>query len=92
MIIKYYNNIGDLHIIENVEEVAVPFKHVEDPQTYSDSGFRVYNLDDHVSSSIIPRIVTYVKDNTPCALRVTGIAFICTNEGKTIEKVSGGSV
>jgi len=89
MIIKYYSTDGSLYIIEGVEDVAVPNNPVFgdyalDPRKVFDFE---HGNDENDRAPLNPqRIITYVKDG-PCMLKVWGVAYICNDDGKTIEKV-----
>lgn len=91
MLIKYYTaGIPNLHIIENVSNVV------------ANAGFYDHRKDSacDFSKSILDKIsddenwpretltIDYVKEGTKFRLFVFGVAYICNNEGKTIEKVT----
>lgn len=89
MIIKYYTEDKTLIIIDKVEDVEVPFKPAFGD--YTDEAWKCYDFDnqDRDPNYRKPsKVITFAKDGM-CALKVYGIAYICTDDGKTIEKVAG---
>lgn len=83
MLIKYYTTDATLIIIENVTDVAVPASlNAEDYSAYAEYCFDAVSED----TGFPCKYITYSKDG-PCALMVYNIAYICNDEGKTIEKV-----
>lgn len=83
MIIKYYTQDGSLVIIENVEDVCVPSSPLVDSS--EDQDYAYFDFDPDALTE--PRKhITYAKEG-PCVLCVRGTAYICNNDGKTIEKV-----
>lgn len=88
MLIKYYSLDSSLHIIENVTDIGVP----SNPAfgDYANDPWQVFDFDFDPRS--IPesrpcfRPISYAKDG-PCMLKCYNIAYICNDDGKTIEKV-----
>lgn len=96
MIIKYYTKDGTLVLIEHVADICVPTRPAFGD--YSLDFWRVFDFDSEKDYNGRPdrkpndpkphSVITYSDGNGPCALYVYNTAYICTDEGKTIEKVS----
>lgn len=90
MLIKYYAVNGNVHIIEDVTDVTVLANY---PGDSSEDVTQEYIFDDPEvvagDNPQVARVVQYAKDG-PCRLFVFGTAYICSNEGKTLEKVIPG--
>lgn len=85
MIIKNYTRDGSLTIIDNVTDVAVPT--APSFGDYALDPWAVFEFEDAaLTSEEKPSVITYAKDG-PCALKVWGVAYICNDDGKTIETV-----
>jgi len=82
MIIKYYTNDPQplIVILENVSDVTV-FQ--DEPEIEGE--FTTLNFDNQVGGT--HPCITYADDGVRL-LHVYGTAYICNNDGKTIEKVS----
>lgn len=104
MIIKYYtylpnNNDGhgpvapDLIIIENCENVVVHGGIFGSDETGPNTNViqRLILLDnnDYLMQDIPPKkLITFRKDGFVQRLEVYGTAYVCNDDGKTVEKVS----
>lgn len=91
MLIKYYALNGNLHIIENANSVSVATR----PSVNIDSEMKVPTLifDDtdtvNDNKKYPCKIISfYDQNNEKWKLLVFNTAFICNNDGKTIEVVS----
>ena len=90
MLIKYYATNDDLHIIEDVTDVSV-LAHAPEGIEDEENGWSEYILEDTSMFEKMfqppkAKIIQYSKDG-PCRLFVFGSAYICSDEGKTIERV-----
>lgn len=83
MIIKYYSPAGSTHIIAGVQDVSII--HEPEYHQYLQEPWQLF--DDEGPAKGSAPIISYAKDG-PCALAVRGTAYICNDEGKTIEKVT----
>lgn len=91
MLIKYYTLDGSLVIIDSICDVSSP----SNPAfgEYASDNYKVYDFDtkDHGTHGSTPngtpKIIEFANDG-PCILKVFGTAYICNDDGKTIEKVS----
>lgn len=83
MIIKYYTQDASLIIIENVTDVCVPANPAFGD--YALEPWQVFDFDSDQAGNP-PKIISYAKDG-PCMLKVWGVAYICNDDGKTLEKV-----
>lgn len=86
MLIKYYSLDGSLVIIDGICDISVP---TSPPRgEYASNNYKVYEFD-HIPEPSAPiTIIEFAKD-APCILKVYGTAYICNDDGKTIEKVIG---
>lgn len=85
MLIKYYSQDASLHIIENVTAVRVPANPAMGD--YALEPWQVFCFDEELTRDQKPvKVISYEKDG-PCMLKVYGVAYICSDDGKTIEKV-----
>ena len=86
MIIKYYDLDKNIHLIENVKDISIYNRLPEEPiaeiETIVLEGF------DLSKEITIPCKVVHYSDNGLKQLLVFGIAYICNDDGKTLEKVS----
>ncbi len=95
MLIKLYTKKNDLHIIENVKDVSVMNGDMSyNPDVPDDSGFQVFVFDEFPHSvksdgEYLVREIRYADDG-PCKLLVANKAYICNDEGRTLEKVVAG--
>jgi len=85
MLIKLYTLENDIHIIEGVQDVTVYNTAPESPRecelfVFDDIGKVVGN------PAFPSRIIEYAKDGI-CQLLVFNKAYICNDDGKTLEKV-----
>lgn len=91
MIIKYYSTDSTLTIIEDVTDIRVPANPAFGD--YANDPWLVFDFDHDNDTPVMPphpqKVISYAKDG-PCMLKVYGVAYICNDEGKTIEKVYGG--
>lgn len=101
MLIKYYTLAptdrpsGSLHIIEGVSSVSVPqevFSSGERPQDVVHDSATCYRLDnfgpEQQPNPFFKKIITFKEnDGTYGYLEVFGKAYVCNDDGKTIEKV-----
>lgn len=96
MLIKVVAANGDIHIIENVQDVSVkagmqdffPYKSLDELDYYQRMFFEHGDYEGQESKYSV-REINYAKDG-PCRLYICNLAYICTDEGKTIEKVVAG--
>lgn len=104
MLIKYYsylpnNNNGhapvsaDLTIIEKCENVIVHggVYSLNDtgPESHTQIAFMFLDVFDYVLQDSAPcKLITFYKDGQLTRLAVYGTAYVCNNDGETIEKVS----
>lgn len=104
MLIKYYgylpnNNDGhaptapDLTIIENCEGVVVHggvySKDATGPDINSVQVHLFYDNDDYIMQDLPPKkLITFFKNGCTHRLQVYGTAYVCNDNGETIEKVS----
>lgn len=79
MIIKYYTTQLTTIILDGVSDVCI---YQEKPEL--DGEYEEYFYSEEKAEH--PKYITYAKD-APCLLRVDNIAYICNDEGKTIETV-----
>lgn len=92
MLIKYYSKDQSLIIIDGICDISVPSfpAHGE----YASENYKVYDFDNCfkeqsgrvVNPELPHKIIEFSKD-APCILKVYGTAYICNDDGKTIEKV-----
>lgn len=82
MIIKYYTTQASTIILDGVSDVCI---YKEKPEL--SEGFDTFTFSDEKSE--FPQYITYAKDG-PCMLVVNGLAYVCNDDGKTIEKVGSG--
>lgn len=89
MLIKYYGLDGSLTIIDSISDVRVP-KNPDIQAFENDLSWNTFTFDGPVDNSTKCdlRAITYADDG-PCVLIVWGIAYICNDDGKTIERVVG---
>lgn len=90
MLIKLYTKDASLHMIENVTDVSVPANPAFGD--YSLEPWQVFDfeLERPQDEREKPgKVITFAKDG-PCMMKVWNVAYICTDEGKTIEKVYSG--
>ena len=89
MLIKLYTEDNSLAIIDNITDISVPSfpAHGE----YASENYKVYNFETPTELKTEQKrpfkIIEFAK-NAPCILYVYGTAYICNDDGKTIEKVS----
>lgn len=97
MIIKYYDYIlspvSDLFIIENVENVVVHGALFQSDDTGPDINqyqLHLFYDNDQLISNDKPskKLITFRQNGVTCRLAVYGTAYICNNDGETIEKVA----
>ena len=94
MLIKYYTYDGSLIIIDNVKDIEVPSGFVSYDPIQAGDDFKDYLFDNFLDDSQLDiaikrtRIITYSNGEGACRLIVCGTAYICNDDGKTIEKVS----
>lgn len=104
MLIKYYGydyanpeipapTAPDLFIIENIENVVVhggvfgTDDHGPDINTVQIHRF--YDRDSEIQAARpSKKLITFTKDGSVNRLQVYGTAYVCNNDGETIEKVS----
>jgi len=90
MIIKYYTSDLRTVIIDGVSDV-----HINSNPAFGDFALKpwqVFKFDEPENCAPTPRpskVITYAKDG-PCVLYVYNIAYVCNDDGKTIEKVGAG--
>lgn len=96
MIIKNYalGIGGKLHITENVTEVVIHTTQYRGKSTGPGDDSSGYNspntwiYQDDVADEQHVAFIDFRKDGIRCRLYVTNFAYVCTDEGKTIEKVT----
>ena len=85
MIIKLYTRNESLFILEGVEDVSVPSNPAKGD--YALEPWSVYDFETHEEEpERTPKYIEYAKDG-PSVLKVFNLAYICNDEGKTIETV-----
>ena len=82
MLIKYYTTQATTVILDNVSDICI---YKEKPEL--ENGYDSFCFSDETSE--FPQYITYAK-NGPCMLHVHGLAYVCNDDGKTIEKVGSG--
>jgi hypothetical protein len=85
MLIKYYSPTGSIHLIENVSDVAIIPE--PDHEQYKSDAWDYFDFDQGPTIDK-PTVVSFGRDGA-CARAVRGYAYICNDEGKTLEKVIG---
>ena len=92
MIIKYYTNEfpETLYILEDVSDIEAPTSLVTEhtPSEIHEAPVVVHQYDRNYDEKSFAKIVFFKKDGALHQLNVFGTAYICNNDGKTIEKVS----
>ena len=87
MLIKYYTTDERTIILDNISDV-----HINSNPAFGDFALDpwvVYSFDEPDDELLRPnKVITFAKDG-PCVLYVFGTAYVCNDEGKTIEKVIG---
>lgn len=95
MLIKNYTRSGDLQIIENVKDVTVKAACIcYDPTVPTVGPWKEFffepvqdlSSDDAKGTTYVAQEICYAHDG-PCKLFVTGHAYICNDDGKTLEKI-----
>lgn len=91
MLIKLYTENNSLVIIDNVTDVSVPSSPAYGEYAL-ESYFKVYNFETPLDNPAdeakrTRKVIEFAKD-APCVLMVYNVAYICNDDGKTIEKVS----
>lgn len=95
MLIKVYTTSEDLHIIENVKDVSViAGDRIYNPDIPDDSGFQTLVFDKFQHSvghgaEYLVREIRFANDG-PYKVIIANKAYICNNDGKTLEKVIVG--
>ena len=87
MLIKIYTLNNNIHIIENVQDVTVYDKSpsdIDDAELYIFDDISVFDEGDNKKLS--PKFIEYAKDGV-CRALIYNKAYICNNDGKTLEKV-----
>ena len=101
MLIKLYTNIGDIVIIEGIEDVKIKngLQEYNPYVPYIDDGFKnfFFDTDQQARDSyaitppnflgFVTRVIEYAKDGM-CRLFLCDTAYVCSNDGKTIHTVS----
>lgn len=82
MLIKYYTTQATTIILDGVSDICI---YKEKPEL--SNGYDEFIFSEEKSE--FPKYITYAK-NGPCMLQVNGIAYVCNDDGKTIEKVGSG--
>lgn len=99
MLIKIYSRFDNtLHIIDGVTDVSVkdgnvsynPHRPIDPELSGKDLFLEVRAPDEDYETEYVTREITYAKDGI-CRLFICGVAYICNDDGKTIEKVSVSS-
>lgn len=86
MLIKNYTTDGTLVIIDGITDVAIP----KNPPfgEYALEPWQVFDFENEKRpKSEKPYVITFSKHG-PCALKVWNKAYICNDEGRTIERVN----
>ena len=87
MLIKYYTADLRTIIIDGIQDV-----HINANPAFGDFAldpWKVFDFEEPQDQAPVPRpskVITYAKDG-PCVLYVRNVAYVCNDEGKTIEKV-----
>jgi len=90
MLIKYYSTSGDVIIMDNVQDVRInPNPAFGDFALDPWQVFEFDNIEQNCAPPQRPsKVITFAKDG-PCVLYVWNVAYVCNDDGKTIEKVWG---
>lgn len=81
MIIKYYTTQGTTIILDNLTDV-----HIYDSRPLFEGEFNLFEFDRALDKDEKTKFITYARDGA-CMLVVHATAYVCNDDGKTIEKV-----
>ncbi len=84
MLIKYYDLNNNIHLIEKVKDVSIYNKVPEESDEIETMVLEDFDFSKEVKN---PCKVVHYADNGLKQLLVFGKAYICNDDGKTIEKV-----